>query len=185
VVCRTEDFTRPPKPITIISYTLAGKFLKKQLASVDWKAIVCDESHSIRTSVKMAIQWHDETEMTRSIVGLLRKARHAVLLSGTPSMAKPIEMFHQLSALRPAVFGTEHEKAKFGRRFHDLEVSHGTRYDGSKFRIENGLYCGDERQHELNVILKATVMVRRLKSEVLAAPGLLIIAHMSIYGNNH
>ncbi|PQQ07565.1 SWI/SNF-related matrix-associated actin-dependent regulator of chromatin subfamily A-like protein 1 isoform X2 [Prunus yedoensis var. nudiflora] len=80
-----------------------------------------------------------------------KKAQYAILLSGTPALSRPIELFKQLEALYPDVYKSVHE--------------YGNRYcKGGTF----GLYQGASNHEELHNLMKATVMIRRLKNDVLS-----------------
>ncbi|KAF3629887.1 hypothetical protein FXO37_28720 [Capsicum annuum] len=82
---------------------------------------------------------------------LLQKAQYAILLSGTPALSRPIELFKQLEALHPTVYKNVHE--------------YGNRYcKGGIF----GVYQGASNHEELHSLIKATVMIRRLKKDVLS-----------------
>ncbi|KAI3686977.1 hypothetical protein L1987_80667 [Smallanthus sonchifolius] len=74
-----------------------------------------------------------------------------MLLSGTPALSRPIELFKQLEALYPNVYKNVHE--------------YGNRYcQGGVF----GMYQGASNHEELHNLMKATVMIRRLKKDVLS-----------------
>ncbi|KAG6597594.1 SWI/SNF-related matrix-associated actin-dependent regulator of chromatin subfamily A-like protein 1, partial [Cucurbita argyrosperma subsp. sororia] len=80
-----------------------------------------------------------------------KKAQYAILLSGTPALSRPIELLKQLEALYPNVYKSVHE--------------YGNRYcKGGTF----GLYQGASNHEELHNLMKATLMIRRLKKEVLS-----------------
>uniref|UniRef100_A0A7N2LVK7 SWI/SNF-related matrix-associated actin-dependent regulator of chromatin subfamily A-like protein 1 n=1 Tax=Quercus lobata TaxID=97700 RepID=A0A7N2LVK7_QUELO len=105
--------------------------------------------------------WCEETPLAVSYPDLFRfcrdkeasvaeKAKYAILLSGTPALSRPIELFKQLEALYPDVYKNVHE--------------YGNRYcKGGIF----GIYQGASNHEELHNLIKATVMIRRLKKDVL------------------
>uniref|UniRef100_A0A803M5D1 SWI/SNF-related matrix-associated actin-dependent regulator of chromatin subfamily A-like protein 1 n=1 Tax=Chenopodium quinoa TaxID=63459 RepID=A0A803M5D1_CHEQI len=79
-----------------------------------------------------------------------KKAQYAILLSGTPALSRPIELFKQLESLYPSVYKNVHD--------------YGNRYcRGGVF----GLYQGSSNHEELHNLMKATLMIRRLKKDVL------------------
>ncbi|PPS05457.1 hypothetical protein GOBAR_AA15206 [Gossypium barbadense] len=79
-----------------------------------------------------------------------QKAQYALLLTGTPALSRPIELFKQLEALYPTVYRKVYE--------------YGERYcKGGVF----GTYQGASNHEELHNLMKATVMIRRLKKDVL------------------
>ena len=71
--------------IAIISYDLAQK-LPDRLATA-FQTIICDESHALKSHT---------TERTRFIAPLVRAAKRALLISGTPLKSQPIELHTQV-----------------------------------------------------------------------------------------
>lgn len=55
-----------------------------------FNAIICDESHALKSK---------STKRTKAVVPILQAAKRCLLLSGTPALAKPLELWPQLSAL--------------------------------------------------------------------------------------
>ncbi|KAJ7299851.1 hypothetical protein O6H91_Y133800 [Diphasiastrum complanatum] len=92
-----------------------------------------------------------QAKRTIACVPLIQKAKYAVLLTGTPALSRPMELFKQLQALQPSVYQNLHE---FGKRY----------CTGGVF----GMYQGASNHEELHALLKSTIMIRRLKREVLS-----------------
>ncbi|KAK7291760.1 hypothetical protein RIF29_07150 [Crotalaria pallida] len=125
----------------IISYDLVPKLQNMLLAS-DFKVVIADESHFLKNA---------QAKRTTAALPVLKKAQYAILLSGTPALSRPIELFKQLEALYPDVYKNVHE--------------YGNRYcKGGVF----GVYQGASNHEELHNLMKATVMIRRLKKDVLS-----------------
>ncbi|KAK9139040.1 hypothetical protein Scep_008721 [Stephania cephalantha] len=125
----------------IISYDTVPKFQRVLLAS-GFKIVIADESHFLKNA---------QAKRTTCSLPLLQKAKYAILLSGTPALSRPIELFKQLEALYPDVYKNVHE--------------YGNRYcKGGVF----GIYQGASNHEELHNLMKATVMIRRLKKDVLS-----------------
>lgn len=125
----------------IISYDTVPKFQNMLLAS-GFKIVIADESHFLKNA---------QAKRTSASIPVLQQAQFAILLSGTPALSRPIELHKQLEALCPAVY----------RNVHD----YGNRYcKGGIF----GLYQGASNHEELHCLMKATVMIRRLKQDVLS-----------------
>lgn len=61
------------------------------LASKDWKIIIADESHTLRTSEKAPDARH-----TEAAVSAVRRSRRAIFLTGTPSLSRPFDLFRQV-----------------------------------------------------------------------------------------
>ncbi|KAI4338598.1 hypothetical protein MLD38_023636 [Melastoma candidum] len=125
----------------IISYDVVPK-IQNVLTSSNFKLVIADESHFLK---------NEKAKRTTHSLPVLQKAEYAILLSGTPALSRPIELYKQLEALYPDVY----------RNVHD----YGQRYcKGGIF----GVYQGASNHEELHSLLKATVMVRRLKKDVLS-----------------
>ena len=54
------------------------------LAEIRMQAVIVDESHYIKNK---------DAKRTKSLLPLLKHAKHVVLLTGTPALAKPKELF--------------------------------------------------------------------------------------------
>ena len=129
--------------VTIVSYNLVSA-LAKVIADVDYGIVVADESHMIKS--------HD-AKRTRALLPILKLAKRALLLSGTPALNRPAELFTQLHALVPGLFTSFQA---FGNRYCDPGQSKwGRTYDG-------GTHLS-----ELHLLLKKHVMIRRMKADVL------------------
>ncbi|XP_064952922.1 uncharacterized protein LOC135606073 isoform X1 [Musa acuminata AAA Group] len=125
----------------IISYDVVPKIQDILLAS-EFKIVIADESHFMKNA---------QAKRTNACLPVLQKAQYAILLSGTPALSRPIELFKQLEALYPGVYRNVHE--------------YGNRYcRGGYF----GFYQGASNHEELHCLMKATVMIRRLKNDVLS-----------------
>lgn len=135
----------PTYDFVIISYSLVGK-LKESLARARFRVVTLDESHYIKDG---------RAARTKDTVPLASSAARCILLSGTPALARPKELFSQLGALLPAA-GLRALR-EFGERYCQATGR------GRTF----GLYEGASNLDELNRVLNAAVMVRRLKADVL------------------
>lgn len=125
----------------IVSYDVVLK-LQNILMSSNFKIVIADESHFLKNA---------QAKRTAATLPIIKKAQYALLLSGTPALSRPIELFKQLEALCPDVYKNVHE--------------YGNRYcKGGVF----GMYQGASNHEELHNLMKATVMIRRLKKDVLA-----------------
>ncbi|KAH9318525.1 hypothetical protein KI387_020294, partial [Taxus chinensis] len=147
-----RDTVKGPK-IVVISYTMLSR-LQKSMLSLKWGLMIVDESHNLRCTKRMK-----ECEETKAILDVARTIKRVVLLSGTPSLSRPYDIFHQIDMLWPGLLGKD--KYDFARNYcsMQIEVSQGRSYtDFSK-----GI-----RLQELNVLLRETIMIRRLKKNVLA-----------------
>ncbi|KAF9673229.1 hypothetical protein SADUNF_Sadunf10G0002600 [Salix dunnii] len=125
----------------IISYDVVPK-LQNKLMTSEFKVVIADESHFLKNA---------QAKRTTASLPVIKKAQYAILLSGTPALSRPIELFKQLEALYPDVYKNVHD--------------YGNRYcKGGIF----GAYQGASNHEELHNLMKATVMIRRLKKDVLS-----------------
>lgn len=139
-VCSARE--TPRALVTVVSYDLVARLA---LVPGQYQTIIADESHYLKNPASIR---------TRKVVPLLQAARHAVLLTGTPALSRPIELYPQLVALgRPILPNL----VRFGRRY------------CAAFRGPHGWdYSGHSNLRELHALLAHTVMIRRLKAQVLA-----------------
>jgi SNF2 family DNA or RNA helicase len=130
--------------IHVINYDIVTKHLDLLLA-LDAQALVLDESHYCK---------NPKAQRTKAIKKLARKIKYKILLSGTPVLNKPVELWPQLEIMGQA--------ERFGNywRF-------GKRYCGGKQTPWGWDFSGASNLGELNQILRSTCMIRRLKSQVL------------------
>ncbi|XP_062116617.1 uncharacterized protein LOC133830616 isoform X2 [Humulus lupulus] len=142
---------RFPK-VVVISYTMLYR-LRKSMLEREWALLVVDESHHVRCTKKA------EPGETKAVLDMATKVKHVVLLSGTPSLSRPFDIFHQINMLWPGMLGKN--KFEFGKTYCDAKFIHGL--DGKIFQD----FSKGTRLEELNVLLKQTVMIRRLKEHVM------------------
>ncbi|KAK9672109.1 hypothetical protein RND81_12G077000 [Saponaria officinalis] len=141
VVSSTKGTLRLDGVFNIISYDAVPK-LQGLLMASEFKVVIADESHYLKNA---------QAKRTIAALPVLAKAQYVILLSGTPALSRPIELFKQLEALYPDVYKNVHE--------------YGSRYcRGGVF----GQYQGASNHEELHNLIKATLMIRRLKKDVLS-----------------
>ncbi|XP_033283881.1 SWI/SNF-related matrix-associated actin-dependent regulator of chromatin subfamily A-like protein 1 isoform X3 [Orcinus orca] len=128
--------------VNIVSFDLLSK-LEKQLKP-PFRVVIIDESHFLKNI---------KTARCRAAVPLLKVAKRVILLSGTPAMSRPAELYTQILAVRPTFFP----------QFHAF----GLRYCGAKRLPWGWDYSGSSNLGELKLLLEETVMLRRLKGDVL------------------
>jgi len=138
----TDDFD-PNCCIYIMSYVLATKlaaFINKK----NFRMCICDEVHYLKSR---------DSQRSRYLVPLLIKIKRVLLLSGTPMLARPNELYNLLRILRPDIY---YSFKDFGLRYCAPRESY--------FGID---WSGSSNQRELHLMLEKGIMIRRLKSEVL------------------
>ncbi|ELU01833.1 hypothetical protein CAPTEDRAFT_109109 [Capitella teleta] len=128
--------------VNIISYDLMARRVKDMDA---FKVVIMDESHFLK-NIKAV--------RTQAAVTLLKAARRVILLSGTPALSRPQELFTQISSVDHKVFP----------RF----MEYGLRYCDAKKTQWGWDYSGSSNLHELQLVLEERIMIRRLKKDVMS-----------------
>jgi len=125
--------------VVIISYGLIPNLVKSEkLIPGKFKCCIVDESHMLKNK---------KSKRTQSIMPLLTTAKRVVMLSGTPAFSKPAELFPQLNALG----------SKNG--WWEDENEFNTKYVKDRY--------SDPSFAELHALLTSTVMIRRMKNDIL------------------
>ncbi|XP_019635007.1 PREDICTED: SWI/SNF-related matrix-associated actin-dependent regulator of chromatin subfamily A-like protein 1 [Branchiostoma belcheri] len=130
--------------VTITSYDLMVR-CSQQIRARGYRVIIMDESHVLKNF---------KTARTKAALPLLKTASRVILLSGTPALSRPSELFTQLSAVEPRLFSSFHE--------------FGVRYCEGKQTAFCWDYSGSCNMKELQLVLEERVMIRRLKKDVLS-----------------
>merc|ERR1719464_921127 len=91
-------------------------------------------------------------QRTRELLQLVRAASRVLLLSGTPALARPVELYTQIEAVEPSLFGSF--------------TAFANRYCAPKWTPWGQDLNGASNLEELHANLRR-VMVRRLKADVL------------------
>ncbi|NWU99127.1 SMAL1 protein, partial [Upupa epops] len=129
--------------INIVSFELLSK-MDKQLKNT-FQVVIIDESHFLKNI---------KTARCRAAMPILKAAKRVILLSGTPAMSRPAELYTQIAAVQPDFFPQFHH---FGLRYCDArKMPWGWDYSGSS------------NLSELKILLEESIMIRRLKSDVLS-----------------
>ena len=106
--------------------------------------IICDGSHYLKSH---------SSKRSQSLVPILTRMKRLLLLSGTPMLARPVELFNSLKMLRPDIFN---DFFAFVNRYCDpKEGQYGADYSGAT------------NTGELHYLLSEKMMIRRLKKQVL------------------
>ena len=97
--------------VVVISYDLLHKKQDELTKDLACNVAILDESHLIKGS---------KTARTKAAESVLKTCRHLLLLSGTPALSRPIELYPQICILDPKLFPFVTD---FGMRFVDREVT--------------------------------------------------------------
>ncbi|XP_061658429.1 DNA annealing helicase and endonuclease ZRANB3 isoform X9 [Syngnathoides biaculeatus] len=137
--------------VTVLGYgllTTDARPLVEALSRRAFSVVVVDESHYLKSR---------NAARTKLLVPLIRSAKRAILLTGTPALGRPEELFMQIDALYPKMFGTWTDYAKKYCNAH-------YRYFGPRRQWD----CrGASNLEELHQQL-SQIMIRRLKAKVLS-----------------
>ncbi|XP_048809385.1 DNA annealing helicase and endonuclease ZRANB3 isoform X1 [Lagopus muta] len=136
--------------VTILGYGLLtsdAQTLVDTLYRQNFKVVVVDESHYMKSR---------NAKRSKILLPIIQKASRAILLTGTPALGRPEELFMQIEALFPGRFGTWSEYAK---KYCDARL----RFFGKRKQWD----CrGASNLGELHQLLRK-IMIRRLKNDVL------------------
>ncbi|KAM8872272.1 DNA annealing helicase and endonuclease ZRANB3 isoform 1-T2 [Synchiropus picturatus] len=136
--------------VTVLGYgllTTDARPLVEALTRQQFAVVVVDESHYLKSR---------NAARSKILVPLIQKAKRAILLTGTPALGRPEELFMQIDALYPKMFGSWTDYAKKYCNAH-------YRYFGPRRQWD----CrGASNLEELHQRL-SQIMIRRLKAEVL------------------
>ncbi|XP_043725363.1 DNA annealing helicase and endonuclease ZRANB3 isoform X2 [Telopea speciosissima] len=145
--------TRCPR-VVVTSYTMLHH-LRNSMLELEWALWIVDESHHIRCSKKASE--HPEIQAVLDVAKLVKRI---ILLSGTPSLSRPYDIFHQIDMLWPGLLGKN--KFEFAKNYCPIKSDLPSQAMVFKRDFSKGI-----RLEELNVLLKISVMIRRLKKQVL------------------
>jgi len=131
----------------IINYDILEKF-KERLMEIPFNFFVADESHYMK---------NQEAKRTKIAQALAKKAKWKIFITGTPIYNKPKDLYVCLNLIDPEMFGNYYMFA--------------TKYCGAK-KVKIGSKSvmkleGPTNVEELNTILRANYMVRRMKTDVM------------------
>ncbi|XP_042369339.1 DNA annealing helicase and endonuclease ZRANB3 isoform X2 [Plectropomus leopardus] len=137
--------------VTVLGYgllTTDARPLVEALTRQQFAVVVVDESHYLKSR---------NAARTKILVPLIQSAKRAILLTGTPALGRPEELFMQIDALYPKKLGTWPDYAKKYCNAH-------YRFFGARRQWD----CrGASNLEELHQRL-SEIMIRRLKADVLS-----------------
>ncbi|NXH77342.1 ZRAB3 endonuclease, partial [Hydrobates tethys] len=136
--------------VTILGYGLLtsdAQTLVDTLYRQNFKVVVIDESHYMKSR---------NATRSKILLPIVQKALRAILLTGTPALGRPEELFMQIEALFPRRFGTWSEYAK---KYCNARV----RFFGKRTLWDCRGASNLEQLHQL----LSEIMIRRLKNDVL------------------
>jgi SNF2 family DNA or RNA helicase len=144
----------PLKSIVIIPYGMVSALKEHLTEYFSNHVIIVDESHYMKNI---------KAKRTATLVPLIQSASRAILLSGTPALSRPLELYTQLKSLSPQSWPNEKEfAARYG--LHKKTIRSLSKHSNSK---QLSALISSHSQ-ELHVLLRGTTMIRRLKKDVLS-----------------
>uniref|UniRef100_A0A0N5AS35 SWI/SNF-related matrix-associated actin-dependent regulator of chromatin subfamily A-like protein 1 n=1 Tax=Syphacia muris TaxID=451379 RepID=A0A0N5AS35_9BILA len=136
-------YEKSSRTVVILSYDLMVS-KKDHLVEYGFQAIIFDESHLLKDGL---------AQRTKAATEISRNALRIILLSGTPALSRPSELYSQLRIIDSKLFPN----------FRDFAI----RYcDGKQGRYSFEAK-GCTNSTELAIILQDNIMIRRLKKDVL------------------
>lgn len=149
---------KPKGMFSIGSYDYAKKNVEVIGEYLNGKGIlIVDEAHAIKNY---------KSQRTKAIMEIAHIAKRAVLISGTPFLSRPIEIYPLLNSINPKHKIWSNYKV-FGERFCEgREMTLKVKLKGGKTRDQKIFNVnGASRIEEFHNLVRDEVMVRRLKSD--------------------
>jgi SWI/SNF-related matrix-associated actin-dependent regulator 1 of chromatin subfamily A len=87
--------------IYIMSYDLASK-KGDEIMEKQFKVAIADEAHYLKSR---------DAKRTKTLIPILTSCKRVILISGTPMISRPVEVFNILKILRPDIIDTFNEFA--------------------------------------------------------------------------
>jgi len=148
IVNRTEKIEeKTPAGYVISSKTVEveGTGWADLLKKLKPQVVIGDEIHYIKSNTSLR---------TKAFIKLSRGVKHVLGLSGTPIINRPLEFFNPIKVIEPALFPSFWDFAK--------------KFCGATHNGYGWDFSGATNTDELHDVVTRHIMVRRLKSEVLA-----------------
>lgn len=143
IISAGKDWNRAAA-IQIVNYDLVHKLTG--LAEMNWDLRILDESHATKNAKTI------RTKATLSI-----PARYKLSLTGTPILNRPVDLWTTLSDLDPGTWDPKRGFFAFAKRYCGATRGYGGHWD----------FSGASNTEELQDRLRSSLMIRRLKSQVL------------------
>ncbi|XP_036356027.1 SWI/SNF-related matrix-associated actin-dependent regulator of chromatin subfamily A-like protein 1 [Octopus sinensis] len=136
--------------IVIVNYEM---LIRRVNEATQFEFVIVDESHCVKNM---------STARSKCVLSITKGAKYVLLLSGTPALSRPVELYPQIYALFPTLFSGFYE--------------FGMRYCAGKKTLWGHDFDGLSNETELRIVLNEIVMLRscwcdltrrRLKAEIL------------------
>jgi superfamily II DNA or RNA helicase len=157
----------PRTDIVIVNYEQLSKVydgerqLRGGLAKVAWDLVIVDEAHRIK---------NPKTQRAKFTFSI--PARRSLYLTGTPLPNRTLELWPLLHHLAPEVFGKQINEWYFKKRYCGATKKvFWKKEHGKPVRKEVWDFSGSSNLEELQEIMRSTLMIRRMKKDVLPELG--------------
>jgi len=125
---------------------------QKKHSPSPYQCVICDESHYIKDP---------SSKRSKAVQGIIKKSKRVILISGTPSMNNAEELYPQIAPLLATGCGVKISLSQYRDRY----------CISSSFTPKNSAYSitrwsGAQYKEELNALLSKTIMIRRMKKDV-------------------
>lgn len=150
IISGRTDFISDLSEIIIVNYDLlTGSYMHQQLKEIKWDLIIADESHCLKNK---------DSKRTKAVLnntGIIRGTNRSLMMTGTPVLNRPIELYPILKVLAPEVIRPYEDYYSYGRRYC------AAYQDGFGLNVD-----GASHTDELNKKLRQYYMIRRMTDEV-------------------
>jgi len=145
--------------VVVISYDLLGEY-RTELRSLMWDLLIVDECHFIKsTDAKRTIEVVGRRDRGAGELLDPIPAKRRVLMTGTPIISRPLELWPIVHFLDPETWS---DQSSFGCRY-----CAGVRDGVSRGNGSHNDFAGVSHLDELQDRLRSTIMIRRLKADML------------------
>ncbi|CAG8551786.1 15090_t:CDS:1 [Acaulospora colombiana] len=142
VIFNTKNgISSPTRKFVITSYEIAAKM--GEACANEFNIVICDEAHYLKNK---------ETKRAKGVCPLVQNSARALLLTGTPALSKPAELFSLANSLDKSIFTSFPQ--------------YGARYCDATRGPFGWNYSGASHLDELCWLLDRTILIRRLKKDV-------------------
>lgn len=150
IIDKKIDVVEELAEIVIVNYDLVvHSYIFAQLTERKWDLLIADEAHYLKNK---------DAKRTKAVLaknGLAHCCNRSLMLTGTPILNRPIELYPMLKTFAPLVLDRYNDYWKYAKRYCDAWQ------DGFSFNVS-----GASHTDELNKKLRQHYMIRRLTHEV-------------------
>lgn len=134
---------KPTADFIIINYDILPAWVET-IKDLNVQILILDEVHYTKSN---------KAKRTKAVKKIGKNIPHIIALSGTPIVNRPIEAFNAINLINPEIFPSF--------------IDYTRRYCNAKYNGYGWDYNGASNTQELHEILSGTLMIRRLKKDVL------------------